>query len=70
MLNTRTRILLFAFLRDAAGAAPALGSNRPKNRLQPWSRPKNGGSGSATLLYSVHFDSSVSFLLRSPTPWS
>ena len=48
IINTRTRIFVFAFLRDQAGAAIKKGgSDRPKNRLR--SRPKIGGSGSATL---------------------
>ena len=48
IINTRTRIFVFAFLKDQAGAAIKKGgSDRPKNRLR--SRPKIGGSGSATL---------------------
>ena len=55
MLDTRTRLLFFACLKDAAraaikNAAPAPDSDLQKNWLRLQSRPKSGGSGSATLL--------------------
>ena len=47
MIDTRTRLLFFVCLTDAAGAAlknaaPAPGSDLQKNRLR--SRPRSGGS--------------------------
>ena len=54
LLNS-IRLFFFSCLKDAAGvalkkAAPALGCDRPKIRHRLWSLPKNGGSGSATLV--------------------
>ena len=55
MFDARTGLIFFAFLKNAAGAALknaalAPGSDQKKNRLQLRSRPKSGGSGSATLV--------------------
>ena len=56
----KRKTFIFCTLKDLCSrsrsrskkAAPALGSDLPKNRFQLWSRLKTGGSGSATLLHS------------------